>query len=131
MLGDRIRETAAGHVHQQNDAGDLQHGSAIDLVEGSTGAGGLDNIVKGADAPPIEFSIESVAADCQFTGILRFQIRTPPPAADSASPQAYGDDVSVSRVSFRPQDVATGRTCGTGVGLGQVRALSAAGGGTG
>jgi hypothetical protein len=129
VLGDDVRETVAGHTHHQNDPGDLQDGSAIDLVEGSTGAGGLDNIVRGADRPPIEFSIESVGADCQFTGILRFQIQTPPEAADAGTPQAYGDDVSVSRVSFRPQDVATGRSCGTDLGLGTVRAWSAADGG--
>jgi hypothetical protein len=125
VLGDRVRETVAGHTHRQNDPGDLQDGSGIDLVEGSTGAGGLDNIVRGADQPPIEFSIESVGTDCQFTGILRFQIRTPPTPAEAGTPQAYGDDVSVSRVSFRPQDVAADRTCGTELGLGAVRAWSA------
>jgi hypothetical protein len=126
VLGDRVRETAAGHVHEQNDPGDLQHGTAIDLIEGSTGAGGLDNVVRGVDRPPIEFSIESVGADCQFTSILRFQIRTPPTPADAGTPQAYGDDVSVSRIAFRPQDVTADRTCGTDLGLGAVRTWSAA-----
>jgi hypothetical protein len=121
VLGDRIRETVAGHVHAQNDPGDLQDGSAIDLVEGSTGAGGLDNIVRGADRPPIEFSIESVGADCQFTRIVRFQIASPPTPDTAGAPQAYGDDVTASSVSFRPQDVAADRTCGTDLGIGAAR----------
>jgi Icc-related predicted phosphoesterase len=111
QLPDRIRQTNAGHLHEQNKSADVQHGSSIDLVEGSTGAGGLDNIVRGAAAPPIEFSIESVAPDCQFTRVLRFQITSPQPTSETA-PQAYGDDVTVSTVYFRPQDVATGRVCG-------------------
>jgi hypothetical protein len=123
VLPGRIRETVAGHVHEQNNPGDLQHGSRIDLVEGSTGAGGLDNIVRGADRPPIEFSIESVGVDCQFTRIVRFQIDAP--ADDAASPpgtpQAFGDDVTAATVYFRPQQVAAGRTCGTELGLGTVR----------
>jgi hypothetical protein len=121
VLGNRIRETASGHVHAQNDAADLQHGAAIDLVEGSTGAGGLDNIYRGADGLPIEFSIESVGTDCQFIRIVRFRIDTPPPgdAADTAS--AYGDDVTATRVSFRPQDVGGDRSCGTSQGIDAVR----------
>jgi hypothetical protein len=121
VLGDRVRETAAGHQHQQNDPGDLQHGSGIDLIEGSTGAGGLDNITRGADRPPIEFSIESVGANCEFTDILRFQIQSAPAGTDAGTPQAYGDDVSVARVSFRPQGVPAGRTCGRQLGVGSPR----------
>ena len=45
-------------------------------------------IVRGADRPPIEFSIESVAADCQFTRVIRFQIRSPQPAATSPEEDA-------------------------------------------
>jgi hypothetical protein len=121
VLGDRIRETASGHTHAQNDAGDLQDGSAIDLVEGSTGAGGLDNIYRGTDRLPIEFSIESVGADCQFTRIVRFRIDTPPADDTAGTPAAYGDDVTAASVSFRPQDVAPDRTCGTAEGIGAVR----------
>jgi hypothetical protein len=123
VLPGRIRQTVAGHVHHQNDPGDLQHGEGIDLVEGSTGAGGLDNIVRGDQRPPIEFSIESVATDCQFTRIVRFQIAAPPEgtASSPGTPQAYGDDVTASTVYFRPQQVAADRTCGTQLGLGAVR----------
>jgi hypothetical protein len=123
VLPGRIRQTVAGHVHRQNDPGDLQHGGAIDLVEGSTGAGGLDNIVRGADRPPIEFSIESVGVDCQFTRIIRFQIDASADgtASPAGTPQAYGDDVTASTVYFRPQQVAAGRTCGTQLGIGAVR----------
>jgi predicted MPP superfamily phosphohydrolase len=121
VLGDRVRETVSGHTHAQNDIGDLQDGSAIDLVEGSTGAGGLDNIYRGADPLPIEFSIESVGADCQFTRIVRFRIDTPPADDTAGTLQAYGDDVTAASVSFRPQDVAADRTCGTAQGIGTVR----------
>jgi hypothetical protein len=123
VLPGRIRQTVAGHVHHQNDPGDLQHGDAIDLVEGSTGAGGLDNIVRGAERPPIEFSIESVATDCQFTRIVRFQIDAPPDGTTSSAgtPQAYGDDVTASTVYFTPQQVAADRTCGTQLRLGTAR----------
>ena len=50
--------------------GSIQSGNTIDLVEGSTGAGGLDNINRGAARPPIEFSIESVASSCEFTRVI-------------------------------------------------------------
>ncbi|WP_299960578.1 metallophosphoesterase [uncultured Modestobacter sp.] len=122
VLPDRIRATVSGHVHAQNDAGDIQDdGTAIDLVEGSTGAGGLDNIVRGEERPPIEFSILSVAADCQFTRVIRFSIE---PGVTSlvegpgpTTPQAFGDDVTASTVYFRPQDVDEDRTCGTDQGI--------------
>src|SRR5207245_1592440 len=116
----RIRQTASGHLHKQNSAGDLQDGDGtIDLVEGSTGAGGLDNIYRGGDRPPIEFSIESVGTDCQFTRIVRFQINSAQPtsAQEPATPQAYGDDVTASTIYFRPQDLGTGRVCGPSLGI--------------
>jgi hypothetical protein len=115
-LPNQIRQTNSGHVHAQNATGEIQSDTGINLVEGSTGAGGLDNIVRGAAQPPIEFSIESVAATCQFTRVLRFQVRSPQ-AVDETTPQAYGDDVTLSTEYFRPQQVAAGRVCGTGVGL--------------
>ena len=121
-----VRQTVSGHVHEQNDSADIQDDDGtIDLVEGSTGAGGLDNIVRGTRRPPIEFSIESVAPDCQFTRIVRFQIlAAQPTAADAGTePGAYGDDVTASTIYFRPQDVATGRTCGPEQGLGAVAPL--------
>jgi hypothetical protein len=91
-------------------------------VEGSTGAGGLDNIVRGADRPPIEFSIESVAANCEFTRVIRFQIHTPEtPTVDQAA--AYGDDVTASTVYFSPQKLAADRLCSTSLGIGHVHTL--------
>jgi hypothetical protein len=97
---------------------------AIDLVEGSTGAGGLDNIVRGTKRPPTEFSIESVGADCQFTRVVRFSIA---PSADPAvlaggtttgdTPQAFGDDVTASTIYFRPQALADDRACSTQLGI--------------
>ncbi|MFQ1003879.1 metallophosphoesterase family protein [Modestobacter sp. SSW1-42] len=124
VLPGRIRQTVSGHVHAQNDSADVQAGDAtIDLVEGSTGAGGLDNIVRGTERPPIEFSIESVAANCQFTRVVRFSIESAAPTFGDApeavtTPQAFGDDVTASTIYFRPQDVAPDRVCGTELGIG-------------
>jgi hypothetical protein len=117
-----VRQTVSGHVHAQNDSDDVQDGDgAIDLVEGSTGAGGLDNIVRGTERPPIEFSIESVGADCQFTRVIRFSIvasaDTGTADATGTTPQAYGDDVTAATVYFRPQPVADDRTCSTQLGI--------------
>jgi hypothetical protein len=119
-----VRQTVSGHVHAQNESADVQDDDgAIDLVEGSTGAGGLDNIVRGTDRPPIEFSIESVGADCQFTRVIRFSIvatGTTDATGTTGAPtlQAYGDDVTASTVYFTPQQVDDGRTCGTQLGIG-------------
>ncbi|MCZ2830738.1 metallophosphoesterase [Modestobacter sp. VKM Ac-2986] len=124
VLPDRVRQTVSGHVHAQNDSADVQAGDAtIDLVEGSTGAGGLDNLVRGTERPPIEFSIESVAADCQFTRVVRFSIASAAPTLggapeDVTTPQAFGDDVTASTLYFRPQDVAPDRVCGPELGVG-------------
>jgi hypothetical protein len=121
-LPDRIRQTDAGHVHKQNDPGDLQSDGLIDLVEGSTGAGGLNDIVRGDTRPPIEFSIESVAPDCQFTRVVRFAIDSSTPtaasAAEAATPQAFGDDVTASTIYFTPQHIDDDRTCGADLGIG-------------
>ena len=115
-LPGRIRQTNSGHTHAQNAPGSIQSGNTIDLVEGSTGAGGLDNINRGAARPPIEFSIESVASSCEFTRVIRFQIRTPqPPTANG--PAAYGDDVTATTVYFTPQKLAADRACSATLGV--------------
>ncbi|MCZ2826615.1 MULTISPECIES: metallophosphoesterase [unclassified Modestobacter] len=126
VLPGRVRQTVSGHVHRQNDSSELQdEDGVIDLVEGSTGAGGLDNIVRGDGRPPIQFSIVSVGTDCQFTRVIRFSIESTqpalvaPPAADS--PQDFGDDVTSSTVYFRPQDVEPDRSCGTELGISDER----------
>ena len=121
-LPGRIRQTVSGHVHAQNDNDELQDDDgAIDLVEGSTGAGGLDNIVRGKARPPIQFSIQSVGADCQFTRVVRFSIESAGPVLVSpptaTTPQAFGDDVTSSTVYFRPQEIDEDRTCGTQLGI--------------
>ena len=122
VLPGEIRQTNSGHTHRQNETADIQADDAtIDLVEGSTGAGGLDNIVRGTQQPPIEFSIESVGTDCQFQRVVRFQIDS---GADTgtqpATASAYGDDVTASTIYFRPQQVATDRACGPQLGIGPV-----------
>jgi hypothetical protein len=121
-LDGRIRQVNSGHTHQQNKTSDIQTRGLINLVEGSTGAGGLDNINKNETPPPIEFSIESVALSCQFTKLLRFQVADPAlPANPSAV--AVRDDVSVASIYLAPQRIAADRTCDTTQGLGAVAPL--------
>lgn len=122
-LPGRIRQTNAGHLHAQNSPNDLQNGSPITLVEGSTGAGGLDNLNRRIPAPPLEFSIESVAADCEFTKIVRFQITgaAPASAADIAGSLPR---VNASTYYFRPQQLAAGRRCGADLGLSRPESLA-------
>lgn len=118
-LGNQIRQTNAGHAHAQNAQSDVQKkGAPINLVEGSTGAGGLDQLNRGLPPAPTEFSIESVASSCQFTKVVRFQISGAAP--NSASDVASGalPQVTASTQYLKPQDVA-GRVCGTTLGMGQ------------
>jgi hypothetical protein len=123
VLPGLVRQTVSGHAHKQNASDKIQNrDKTIDLVEGSTGAGGLDNISRGTRQPPIEFSIESVGANCQFTRVIRFSIATSAGTGTTAdatgtTPGAYGDDVTASTVYFRPQDIAADRSCGTQLGI--------------
>jgi predicted MPP superfamily phosphohydrolase len=121
-LPGQIRETASGHRHEQNKASSIQSGTSLDLNEGSTGAGGLDNVVRGTARPPISFSIESVGQNCQFTRVIRFQIQ-PDDVDQPARASAYGDNVEASTLYFRPQDIEQGRVCGTGLGISAVSPL--------
>jgi predicted MPP superfamily phosphohydrolase len=120
-LPKRIRQTNSGHTHEQNKIGDIQSGENISLVEGSTGAGGLDHIM--GKASPIEFSIESVASSCQFTKLLRFQVADPA-MAQTANPVAAREDVTVSTVYLAPQRVSDNRFCGTSAGIGDLTDLA-------
>jgi predicted MPP superfamily phosphohydrolase len=118
-LGKQIRQTNAGHTHAQNAQSDIQNkGAPINLVEGSTGAGGLDQLNRGQPPSPTEFSIESVASSCQFTKVVRLQISGAAPS--SASDVASGElpQVTASTLYLKPQDVS-GRVCGTTLGVGQ------------
>jgi hypothetical protein len=124
VLPGQIRQTNAGHAHAQNKDSDLQGGGSINLVEGSIGAGGLDNLGRHVPAPPVEFSIESVAADCQFTKIERFQITGIAPTSPEDTTEGLLPQVTASTHYFQPQDVATGRTCSTSQGLSGVRDLA-------
>ena len=116
-LPGQIRQTNAGHTHKQNGDDSIQKGATIGLVEGSTGAGGLDQLNRGLPQTPIEFSIESVAANCQFTRLVRFQITgTAPGSADAVT----SDDlpqVAASTQYLRPQDIGANRRCGVSEGL--------------
>ena len=124
-----LRKLLAGPIRQTNSGTPTRRTpprhparDSIDLVEGSTGAGGLDNIVRGVARPPIEFSIESVAADCQFTraSASRSAPRKPRP---SDQPAAYGDDVTATTVYFTPQKVAADRECSPSLGVSAPRGL--------
>ena len=120
-LAGRVRQTVSGHVHAQNSTGQIQGGSYINLVEGSTGAGGLDNIDRGQTRPPVEFSIESVAADCQFTKVTRFQLNNSAAATDPHP--SFGDDVSVSTLYLKVQTTVGARACAAPVRVGQPREI--------
>jgi hypothetical protein len=126
-LPGQIRQTNAGHMHAQNPESDVQHKGVISLVEGTTGAGGLDNINgleninRGGPAPPIEFSIESVAASCQFTKVVRFQLQGPPPGQGPA-PQT-GQQVTATTRYFDAQSIQGLRTCGVQLGRTPVQSL--------
>ncbi|HVV76414.1 MAG TPA: metallophosphoesterase [Mycobacteriales bacterium] len=116
-LAGRIRQVDAGHLHVQNPDSSLQQGSLIKLIEGSTGAGGLDNLNADVPPPPVEFTIESVAADCQFTKVVRFQIRGTAPTSARAVTRNSPPQVTASTVYFKPQTLAPGRSCSTAYGL--------------
>jgi predicted MPP superfamily phosphohydrolase len=118
-LPGQIRQLNAGHTHAQNKEDEVQTGSLITLIEGSTGAGGLDNI--SSNPPPVEFSIESVASNCQFTKVVRFQLA----AGDSTDSGAtYGQRVSATTIYLKPQDVDSLRFCGSSTGVSAVRELT-------
>jgi hypothetical protein len=121
-LPDRVRQANSGHTHAQNATGDIQKNKVINLVEGSTGAGGLDNINRPGTSTPIEFSIESVARDCQFTKLLRFQLADPSLPTD-ATAVSVGDNVTVATVYLAPQKIAANRTCDVSEGVSGVKSL--------
>ncbi|MDQ2749634.1 MAG: metallophosphoesterase [Actinomycetota bacterium] len=127
-LPGQIRQTNAGHQHAQNGDTKLQHDGRIDLVEGSTGAGGLDNINRNSPAPPIEFSIESVATNCQFTKIVRFQLLGPPPSTTNTTPST-GQQVTASTLYLTEQKLDDTRVCTIGQGRTPVRAIAGVTGG--
>lgn len=111
-LGPTVRAQASGHVHQQNAEKDLQHGSHLRLVEGTTGLGGLL-----ADAgDPMSFSILSVAPDCQFTRIVRYQLADPALPAESATTR-FGENSSYTVHYFDRQSMATNRSCSSTAGV--------------
>lgn len=112
QVGDRVRQLDGGHRHAQNPDDEIQRaGRPIYLDEGSTGAGGLDNL--GKKPPPIEFSVESVSDNCQFTKVVRFQVDPSAVTDPSALPQ-----VSSTTRYLSAQSVGADRQCRLSVGLG-------------
>jgi hypothetical protein len=139
-LPGQIRQVNSGHTHQQNESSQVQPGSTIDLVEGSTGAGGLDNA--GSNPPPVEFSIESVAADCQFTKVVRFQLGANDRSAGAAGAggagssgntvsgpvvSSYGQHVTATTIYFKQQTTDPVRFCSSAVGVSSVHDLGSTG----
>jgi predicted MPP superfamily phosphohydrolase len=122
-LPGQIRQTNTGHEHAQNKDTKVQHDGRIDLVEGSTGAGGLDNINRDVPEPPIEFSIESVATNCQFTKIVRFQLVGPPPSTTNTTPST-GQQVTASTLYLDRQKLEPTRVCTLGQGRKPVQAIA-------
>ncbi len=123
-LPGQIRQVDSGHLHQQNAPSSVQHNGVIDLVEGSSGAGGLKQVGIEATPVPIEFSIESVAADCQFTKVVRFQVTGADPTAPSPDPTGNsGENVTANTIYLNKQNVADGRQCDTAQGIAPVTQL--------
>jgi predicted MPP superfamily phosphohydrolase len=122
-LPGRVRQTDSGHQHKQNADGDIQHGDAINLVEGSTGGGGLKEVGIDVTPTPIEFSIESVAADCQFTKVVRFKVAGAAPTSTNAL-GTDGQNVTAETLYLKKQKVDEGRQCGTTQGIGAVSPIS-------
>jgi hypothetical protein len=116
-LHGNVRQVDAGHVHQQNPDSSLQQGGLIKLIEGSTGAGGLDALDTNVPPPPVEFSIESVAANCQFTKIVRFQIQGTAPTSARVLTPSRPPQVTATTHYFSPQQVTPNRSCGTSLGV--------------
>jgi hypothetical protein len=137
-LPNQIRQLNSGHTHAQNQSTQVQPGSQIDLVEGSTGAGGLDAIGS-TNPPPVEFSIESVASTCQFTKVVRFQLgatdgtggsgtaTTSGTSGTVAPPTAasYGEHVTATTIYLKPQSIDSARYCSPVTGVSDVQDLDA------
>jgi len=123
VLDGRVRQTNSGHTHKQNADSDVQSGKTIKLVEGSTGAGGLKEVGLEVKPSPVAFSIESVAQDCQFTKVVRFQVNGAAPTSTDLS-TADAQNVTASTLYLKPQDVADGRTCSTTQGISTVAQVS-------
>jgi hypothetical protein len=121
-LPGQIRQTNSGHLHRQNANGDVQAGDAIDLVEGSSGAGGLKEVGIDVKRVPVEFSIESVAADCQFTKVVRFQVAGAGPTTPTSVAKA-AENVTASTVYLTPQPMPAEEVCKLDYGLGPVHPL--------
>jgi predicted MPP superfamily phosphohydrolase len=119
VLPGRVRQTNAGHTHAQNDDKSIQSGSNINLVEGSTGAGGLDTIHSTTKPhPPIELTIESVAPNCEFTKLSRFAI----------TETQLSDNISSRTIYLKPQKLkplkdGDGRICSVVQGIGPVESI--------
>ncbi len=113
-LGPGVRAQASGHVHHQNAASDLQRADQADirLIEGTTGMGGL--LANNGD--PMEFSIMSVATNCQFTRIVRYQLQDPALPTEALS-SSFGTNSSFAVHYFHRQQITGDRICSTDLGI--------------
>ena len=115
----KARLMAAGHYHHQNDPKTIESLGYIYLNEGSTGMGGLTHY----DSSPMEFSIMSVAPDCQFTEVTRYQLSNPV-ATDGNS------DAKIATYALKPQKISKQRVCSTDLGVGQSVTVNGTGAGS-
>lgn len=101
----KARLVASGHLHQENPLSAIQSSGYINLNEGSTGMGGIDHY----DTAPMEFSVLSVGADCEFTTITRYQL------SDPTSSVGNGNSQIVTYI-FKPQPLKN-RVCSINQGI--------------
>ena len=73
--------------------------------------------------PPIEFSIETVGTDCQFTKVVRFQLGEAPTAGGDALSTADRQVVATTVYLDRNLGLDPSRTCSTASGRSEVRPL--------
>jgi hypothetical protein len=117
VLDGRVRQVNSGHTHVQNGNDDVQRDGYLNLVEGSTGAGGLDNLNRDEARPPIEFTVETVGIDCTFTKVVRVQL---PATATDSSLAGAEQQVRTSTLYLPADEAVTGRVCSTALGIGEV-----------
>lgn len=115
-----LRQVNFGHRHMQNPSKDIQKDKVITLEEGSTGGGGLDHI--DTHASPVQFTIASIAPNCQETKLLRYSLS--PSISGIGNARDYNGGVTtVDTIYLRTQNIEAGRSCATDLGIGTVQDL--------
>ncbi len=118
QLGDRDRVVMQGHLHTQNDVHEIQHGDQFNIIEGTTGRGGLTKYSPNSSVP-VSWSILSIGGDCQVQSIMRVQ-QSDPTLPQGVEGQTNSSDSSLVTYKFKPQSGLEGRVCTPSKGIGQV-----------